>query len=487
MADEDSLKKRYIFKLFANIFGLIIGLATQAIIPRGLGPVAYGDFNFLTNFFQQLFGFLDMGTSTCFYTKLSQRQNDSGLVSFYLYFSGIISVVVLAFVAGTQACSLSSKVWPDQKMFYVYLAVFLGILTWFSGFVFNRMVDAYGLTVSSEIARMAQKVFGLLLILLLFFSNQLNLTSFFFFNYITMIFLSIAIILIFERKGCSITQSLWLSMSELKKYVDEFYRYSHPLFLFSVVVLIVGILDRWLLQYFSGSSEQGFYGLSYMIGSACFVFTGAMTPLLWREFSIAYEKKDFDHMSHLFSRYVPLLYSVAATLACFIAIQADKVIYIMGGHQYSGAIWPLIIMAFYPIHQTYGQLNSVVCMAAGQTGLYSNIGIIVMLIGIPVAYFLIAPENKMGLNAGATGLAIKMIVMQIIGVNVQLYFNCQLLKLNFWRYVRHQIFSVFPPPCLFCVRHACRRQSICSSRWNYHQIPSFWYSIFFHGHWIDLF
>ena len=98
-AGADSLKRRYIFKLVANIFGLIIGLATQAIIPRGLGPVAYGDFNFLTNFFQQVFGFFDMGTSTCFYTKLSQRQNDSGLVSFYLCFSGIISLVVLTFVA----------------------------------------------------------------------------------------------------------------------------------------------------------------------------------------------------------------------------------------------------------------------------------------------------------------------------------------------------------------------------------------------------
>ncbi|KKR31070.1 MAG: Polysaccharide biosynthesis protein [Candidatus Gottesmanbacteria bacterium GW2011_GWC2_39_8] len=440
---EDSLKKRYFFKLFTNIFALVISLATQAIIPRGLGPVTYGNYNFLTNFFQQVFGFLDMGTSTCFYTKLSQRQNDSRLVSFYLIFSAIISIAVLAFVIAAHACSVSSKVWPAQGMFYVYLAAFWGVFAWLSGFVLTRMVDAYGLTVSSEIARVGQKVFGLLLVLLLFFFNRLNLTSFFFFNYATMLFLGVAIILILERKGHSIVKSLWLSASELKRYSNEFYLYSHPLFLFSVVALIAGILDRWLLQYFSGSAEQGFYGLSYMIGSACFIFTGAMTPLLWREFSIAYEKKDVNHMAYLFGRYVPLLYSVAAALACFIAIQADKVIYIMGGRQYVGALWPVIIMAFYPIHQTYGQMNSVVCMAAGQTSLYSKISIIFMVIGVPIGYFLIAPENKMGLNAGATGLAIKMIVMQIAVVNVQLYFNCRFLKLGFARQVRHQIVSVF--------------------------------------------
>ena len=134
--------------------------------------------------------------------------------------------------------------------------------------------------------------------------------------------------------------------------------------------------------------------------------------------------------------------SIAALLSCFIVIQADKVIHIMGGNQYSGALWSLIIMAFYSIHRTYGQLSSVVCMASGQTKLYSKIGVISMLISIPVGYFFIAPESKMGLNAGATGLAIKMVVMQIIDVNVLIYFNCRLLKLNFLHNVSHQIFSV---------------------------------------------
>lgn len=442
MADEDSLKKRYIFKLFANVFGLIAGLATQAIIPRGLGPVAYGNFNFLTNFFQQVFGFLDMGTSTCFYTRLSQRQNDTGLVSFYLYFSILISLAALAVVAGGQVFAVQQKLWPDQEMYYVYLAALWGILTWVSGTVLNRMMDAYGLTVSSEIARMAQKVFSLLLLALLFFYGRLNLTSFFFFNYITMAFLGSAVIYILQKTGHSVLRSLWMPISEFRRYFTEFYRYSHPLFLASVITLIAGILDRWMLQYFSGSAEQGFYGLSYMIGSACFLFTGAMTPLLWREFAVAFEKNDLGRMSHLFNRYIPLLYSVAAALSCFIAVQADTVILVMGGRQYGAALWPVVIMAFYPIHQTYGQLNSVLCMAAGQTRLYSRIGVIFALIGIPVAYFLIAPANKYGLNAGAAGLAVKMLLVQIAGVNVQLYYNCRILKLGFSRYVRHQVSSV---------------------------------------------
>jgi len=47
----------------------------------------------------------------------------------------------------------------------------------------------------------------------------------------------------------------------------------------------------------------------------------------------------------------------------------------------------------------------------------------------------------LGLNAGATGLAIKMVAVQIIGVNVQLWFNARLLGLSFWRYIGHQLVS----------------------------------------------
>jgi hypothetical protein len=100
------------------------------------------------------------------------------------------------------------------------------------------------------------------------------------------------------------------------------------------------------------------------------------------------------------------------------------------------------IMAFYPIYQTYGQLSGSVFFATGQTALYRNIGIIFLLAGIPLTYFLLAPADKMGLDAGATGLALKLVLIQVLANNVQLYFNARLLKLSFWRYVVHQFGAV---------------------------------------------
>jgi O-antigen/teichoic acid export membrane protein len=437
----DSLKKRYLAKLIANIFGLAIGLVTEAIIPRGLGPRAYGNFSFLSDFFTRIVGFLEIGTFTGFYTKLSQRQQDFGLVSFYISFAGLVSFLVFMFVVCVHVTGIYATLLPDQHLFYIYLAAVWGILTWLVQ-ILNRMADAYGVTVSIEIARIIQKGLGLTLILALFVTNQLSLTHFFYYHYCILIFLALAFIWVMEHNGHSLRRSWILSWNKIKAYTKEFYDYSHPLFVLALVGLIIGFLERWMLQMFGGSVEQGFYGLSYKIGAVCFLFTGAMTPLIMREFAIAFDKKDINEMARLFRRYIPMLYAISAYFGCFIAVQASKVTYIMGGEKFNQATLAVMIMAFYPIHQTYGQLSSSVFLATGQTGLYRNIAIFFSLIGLPLTYFLIAPIDKMGLNAGASGLAIKMVALQIIAVNVQLYFNARLMGLHFWRYLGHQLVSM---------------------------------------------
>ena len=436
---QDSLKKRYIYKLFANFFGLGISFITQAIIPRGLGPKAYGDFNFLTNFFSQVVSFLDMGASTAFYTKLSQRPKESSLVSFYLYFAGIISLGMFGLVLLSIATSTYSKLWPGQDIFYICLAAGWGIIYWLVK-VLNSMADAYGVTVSAELARIFQKVLVLILIVSLYVLHQLNLTTFFSYQYF--LFIVLGLFFYWIMKKSFLRQNWLLSRGQTRRYFHEFYHYCHPLFTYSLIGLIVGLLDRWLLQIYAGSVQQGFYGLSYQIGSLCFLFTGAMTPLFTRELSIAFSNGDLPRMAELFRRYIPMLYSVAAFFSCFIAVQANKVVYIFGGNKFEGAATAVTIMAFYPLHQTYGQLSGSVFLATGQTHLYRNIGVVLMLLGLPITYFMIVPKEPWGLGMGASGLAIKMVLFNIMYVNVQLYFNSKYLKFSFFKFLVHQIFVI---------------------------------------------
>jgi O-antigen/teichoic acid export membrane protein len=436
-----SLNKRYFFKLVSNIIGLGASGATQAIIPRGLGPQAYGDFSFLTSFFSLTVNNMEMGTFQCFYTKLAQRPQERTLVGFYFTFAAGMAALILGFVIVAHSSAINRFIWPGQHMTYVYLAAGWAIMIWFVQ-VLEGMGDAYGLTISTEMAKIAQKVMWLVWIIVLFSLQKLNLTNFFLFCYINIALVVLLFLWIMRRKGYSL-HGIWrFHPGQITTYAREFINYSHPLFTFSLVGMGANIFDRWLLQVFGGSVQQGFYGLSYQIGVLCFVFSGAMTPLITREFAVAFGKNDLGQMAHLFRRYIPMLYSVAAFLACFVAVQADKITYIIGGKSFTGAVTAVTIMAFYPIYQTYGQLSGSVFYATGQTALYRNIGIIFLLAGIPLTYLLVAPANKLGLNAGATGLALKLVLIQVFANNVQLYFNARLLKLSFWRYVMHQFGSV---------------------------------------------
>lgn len=437
----DSLKKRYFYKLFANGLGLIMGVLTQSLIPRGLGPRLYGDFNFLTNFFSQFFGFFDMGNSMAFYTKLSQRHKEPKLVSFYFYFIGLIVLIVIAFVVVVFVTGGQVKLWPNQPIFYIWLAILFSMLTYISQ-IMGNITDAYGLTVPSEVSKTFQKIIGLFIIAAMFLSRKLNIVNFFFYNYVILLFLIIFLAKIIKQSGYFVNDAWRLSSAEIKMYTKEFYYYSHPLFVYSLIGFIAGIFDRWLLQVYGGSIQQGFFSLSSQVGVICFMFSGTMMLLITREFSLAYKSKNLQLMASIFRKHIPLLYSMTAFLACFIAINADKITLIIGGGKFEKASLAVAIMAFFPIHQTYGQLSGSVFYATGQTRLYRNIGIVFLLIGLPLTYFLIAPKKVFGLDLGAEGLAIKTILIQFIGVNVQLYFNSRFLKLSFLWYLKHQIISV---------------------------------------------
>ena len=82
---EDSLKKRYSIKLLANIIAALINAVIVAVVPKALGPVAYGQFVYIQDFFMKFIGFLDMGSSIAFFTKLSAKQDRKELMTFYFF------------------------------------------------------------------------------------------------------------------------------------------------------------------------------------------------------------------------------------------------------------------------------------------------------------------------------------------------------------------------------------------------------------------
>lgn len=445
-----SFRKRYLFKLLTNIIGLAVGLISQSIIPRALGPASYGNFSFLTSFFQQLIGFLNLNSSTAFYAKLSQRPNDKSLIAFYFRFLLLLGTVLGLFLLVSYLTKQNQLIWPNQTWPFVVMGAVWAFLTFFLTIV-SEMSDAFGITVKAEVTKLFIKLSGLAVILCMFLQQLFSLLYFFIYHFIFLILSIILISINIQRSGHNIFDNFSLSHDQLKVHINEFLTYCSPLVVFSVISVTEGVLDRWLLQRFSGSIEQGFFGLAYQTGTICFLFTSAMVPLLMREYVISFSKGDLDQIKKLFLRFVPMLYVIAAYFSCFLAVEAKHVVLILGGIAYQDAIIPISIMCLYPIHQTYGQVNGSVFLAASRTIAYRNIGIYLSCFSLPITILLLGPQEYGALQLGAVGLAGKMVIMQFIGVNIQLWYNAKLIRFSFTNLLRHQllVLFIFVPIALF--------------------------------------
>jgi len=177
--------------------------------------------------------------------------------------------------------------------------------------------------------------------------------------------------------------------------------------------------------------------LAYSLAAICFLFTSAMTPIITREFAKSYEHNDIEQMKKIFYRYIPMLYSISAYFAVFVSFQSENILMIFTDEKFKDAYLVLVIMALYPIHQTYGQLSGSIFYATGQTKLMRNISLVTQPIGLLVSVLFIYI-----LDLGAEGLAYKMLLMQFIGVNIQLYFNARFLGFGMRYFVWHQFYSI---------------------------------------------
>ncbi len=437
----DSLKKRYVAKLISSVANGLLGLLVVALVPRVLGPSSYGVFTFLTTFFSNIISFFDTGSSIAFFTKLSKRPMEKTLIGFYLIFMMIIFVFCVFLVYITLVLDFKSVLYGSHEDIYIVAGFLFAFLTWVSQIAI-RISDAYALTVKIEIIKILHRIFFFGVVALMIYASVLSLKSFFIYNLISLISFACILFYYFYKKSFFSFSVFIMTKNKLVCYIKEFIQYSYPLVMGTVVSAASMLLSLWLLQKFYGNEEVGYYGFAYQIAAACFVFTVALTPLITREFAVAHQSDDIERMRSLFKRYIPMLYSVAAYFAIFLAFQSENITVFFGGSQYSGATTIVAIMALYPIHQTYGQLSGSVFYATENTALSRNISIVSSAIFLIFGAAMLLPDRYFGLGLGAVGFALAMVATQIIGVNIQLWFNCKYLGLDMRRFLAHQLYSV---------------------------------------------
>jgi len=424
---ETPLVHRYGFKTLSQVVGMFLSLVTLGVVPKVLGPSAYGVFTLISDLFGQTIGLLDSGISSAFLTKLSQRPKDEGLrFFFWLYIAAVslVAFVVSLFFYFTRG---SVGLFADVSGQLLIAGVAVVLTIWINS-VFEKWMDAFGLTVPAENLRIVFKVVYTVAIVLLAFFQKLNLWTFFAVQGVVSVLQVSAWAWVVEKRGIRVFPRHDMGRKGLHPYFKEFYAYVSPLIIYSAVGVFSSYCDRIFLQRYGGSEEQGFFGFGKYVAGICFTLVAPMAPLIQRELARSLASDQKSEAGTLLEKYIPSLYFVAAYFSVFIFCEADLVVHILGGEKYVAGVGALRVLSLYPLTQVFGQLLGALFFASAATQIYANLGLFFALIGIPVSYVLLSVN--MGFHLGAMGLGLKTVILSWMNILVLLYFSSRFVTIK---------------------------------------------------------
>jgi len=428
-----SIKSRFMKSLSQNIVRSAISFLTAILIARWLGPEDFGRMSFLIASFVAFKQLLDMASSSAFFTFISQKTRSKKFVTYYWRWIGV-QLLFSLFLLLLLPDSIVKTIWKDEGIFMLVLALVATFMQQHVWSVALQMAEAQRETHKVQKLNTLIVFMHFAVVIVLWIGGKL---------FIPLIFVA----LIIEWSIASWIASKMYRTDEneinvLKTESDtaasvfkEFWIYCLPFVPYSFLGFAHDFLDRWMLQTWGGNSEQAYYAVAYQFASVVLLITVSILKIFWKEISEAHYNNDIKKVKRLYLKVSRSIYFIGAIISGGLIPWSEEIIALLLGKTYAPGALTLTIMFLYPVHQSMGQIGSTMLYATGNTKTLTVIGSIFMLTSIAAVYIVLAPTTLYGFELASQGLAIKMIVMQLIQVNIMAWYIARIFKWNFdWLY-----------------------------------------------------
>ena len=397
------------------------------LVARGLGPDQYGTMMFLLGTFTAIRQLLDMGSSTAFFTFLSQRQCSRRFVGWYFAWLGVQFLVPLLAIGLLFPSAWVDLIWKGEQRDLVILAFVAAYMQSTIWSVVLQMGESQRLTRRVQGVALSIAVVHLLLMLLARWGGWLEIRAIFL---LMILEWTVAAVVVVKQLRFS---AMLDETDSLKNVFSEFWRYCLPLIPYAWLCFAYELADRWLLQHYAGSVQQAYYSVAFQFGAIVAIATSSILNILWKEIAEAYQQNNHERIAVLYQQVSRGLFFVAAAGAGFLTPWAEDILRVTLGAAYIGGATTLMIMFLYPLHQSMGQIGGAIAYATGRISAYVKLGMVFMASSIVAAYFILASSDAPlpGLQLGSLGLASKMVVMQILSVNLLAYYLARSLEIKF--------------------------------------------------------
>lgn len=435
MLNSKSVKTRFALSIASNVLRAAISFFSGLLVARALNPAGYGDLTFLLGSFAAIRTLLDMGSSSAFYTFISQRGR--GRRFYIIYFGWLVLqfAAVSCLVAVIMPHSMLTKVWLEHSRGVILLsfaAAFMQQQVWLA---IIQIGEASRKTGRVQTMNMAVGLLHFLLIAVLYVYQSLSVELIFGLIIAEYIF-AIVWAWRFLRGGAgNADETAEPAVGEILK---EYVKYCKPLVLLSWIGFFYAFADNWMLQRFGGASQQGFYQIAFQFSVVSLVATTSVLNVFWKEVAESAGRGDMERVSFLYRRVNQGLLLFGAILSGLLIPWSGQISAVFLGQAYVMAAPVMLIMFFFPIHQSMGQVGGTMLLASGKTYSYLFISGAFMLVSLPISYMVQAPVSDAfipGFELGAVGMAVKMVVLNIASVNVMAYVVARHCKIKYeWLY-----------------------------------------------------
>jgi O-antigen/teichoic acid export membrane protein len=426
-----SIRSRYAFSLSSNLIKAFVSFSTGALIARGLGPDHYGKMMFLLGTFTALRQLFDFGCSMTFFTLLSARQRSWRFVGWYLAWIGVQFFIPLLAVAILLPSTWFELIWHGEQrslVFMAFLAAYLQYTVWTT---ITQMAESQRLTKWVYAVSLGVAIFHFLLVAISWWLEWLD-TRLILFAVASE--WALATVVVAKQLRFSIQAD---ENYRLRSMLKEFAPYCLPMIPVACFSFVYEFSDRWLMQRYAGSVQQAFYAVASQFGFIVSIATSSILNIFWKEIAESYDRGEQERVTEIYRKMSRFLFFLAATVAGFLIPWSTDILLLTMGISYIGGTGALMLMLLYTVHQSLGQICSVILFTTGQVRTQAVVSMVFMALSILTTYFVLATPDETipGLGLGATGLAGKMVIMQFISTNVFALYVARVLRITFdWTY-----------------------------------------------------
>lgn len=415
------MKNRIAFKVISTGLNFFISIVIGVLVPRAIGPVSYGEFNYINSTYTFLFQLLMFTSSTAYIYFLSKSKHKiEDVNSFYIIFLIVVSISILIISLLSINSDLGMKyLWNELNDNYLILmGLIFGVLFNFQQ-RFIEYSDSTSQTIKSEKIKLFSRFVFILSVIALIFTDMLNIYWFYALSVLNA-FLFVMLFISFVKFRVS-----RLSFDTFKIIFLDFYIYLKPLIMFSLVASIYTYFGKYTLQSSSGSIEQGYYNFAYQLALIPVVFISSIMAIYMSEMTKKFELDDLCGVKEIFVNNVFKVYAVHAFIALFMFVNSESIILVTVGDSFLGATEALKFLSLFSLSHTFGMLSGNIFFSCGRNKQYSIINSTVMVLGIiSLVYFL----HHKSMDSGC--LAFIMMSFYMLRVSIQLYLNLNYLGIK---------------------------------------------------------